>query len=99
MPFPGGLEGKAPAYKAGDPGSVLGSEEPLEKEIATLSSICTWRIPWTEEPDWPQSTGSQRVGHNWATSLHFIFLLIVIILGSGIGQLLLHNQLSQSSMI
>ena len=42
----------------------LGREDPLEKEMATHSSILAWRIPWTEEPGGPQSTGSQRVGHN-----------------------------------
>ena len=41
----------------------------LEKEMATHSSILAWRIPWTEEPGRLQSTGSQRVGHDWATSL------------------------------
>ena len=49
----------------------LGWEDPLEKEMATHSSILAWRIPWTEEPGGLQSTGSQRVGHDWATSLHF----------------------------
>ena len=47
----------------------LGQEDPLEKEMATHSSILAWRIPWTEEPGGLQSTGSQRVGHDWATSL------------------------------
>ena len=42
----------------------LGWEDPLEKEIATYSSILAWRIPWTEEPGRPQSMGSQRGGHN-----------------------------------
>ena len=42
----------------------LGQEDPLEKEMATHSSILAWRIPWTEEPGRLQSTGSQRVGHN-----------------------------------
>ena len=42
----------------------LGREDPLEKEMATHSSILAWRIPWTEEPGGPQSTGSQRVGHD-----------------------------------
>ena len=42
----------------------LGWEDPLEKEMATHSSILAWRIPWTEEPGGLQSTGSQRVGHN-----------------------------------
>ena len=39
----------------------LGWEDPLEKEMATHSSIFAWRIPWTEEPGGLQSTGSQRV--------------------------------------
>ena len=53
----------------------LGLEDPLEKEMATHSSILAWRIPWTEEPDGLQSTGSQRVGHNWATSLSASLIL------------------------
>ena len=47
----------------------LGQEVPLEKEMATHSSILAWRIPRTEEPGGLQFTGSQRVGHDWATSL------------------------------
>ena len=39
----------------------LGQEEPLEKGMATHSSILAWRIPWTEEPGWLQSMGSQQV--------------------------------------
>ena len=46
----------------------LGQEGPLEKETATHSSIPAWKIPWLEDPDKLQSMGSQRVGHNWATS-------------------------------
>ena len=46
----------------------LGWENPLEKEMATHSSILTWRIPWTEEPGGLQSTGSQRIRHDWAIS-------------------------------
>ena len=42
----------------------LGWEDPLEKEMATHSSILAWRIPLTEEPGGLQSMGSQRVGHN-----------------------------------
>ena len=42
----------------------LGQEYPLEKEMATHSSILAWRIPWKEEPGRLQSTGSQRVGHD-----------------------------------
>ena len=48
----------------------LGQEDPLEKEMATHSSTLDWRIPWREEPGRLQSMGSQRVGHDWATSLH-----------------------------
>ena len=43
----------------------------LEKEMATHSSVLAWRIPWTGEPGGLQSMGLLRVGHNWATSLHF----------------------------
>ena len=46
----------------------LGQEDPLEKGMATHSSILAWRIPWTEEPDGIQSMGSQRVGHDWVTN-------------------------------
>ena len=59
--FPCGSAGKESACNAGD----LGWEDPLEKGKATHSNILVWRIPWTI-----QSTGSQRVGHDWATSLH-----------------------------
>ena len=52
----------------------LGREDPLEKEMATHSSILAWRIPWTEEPGGLPSTGSQRVGHDWATSLSLIVI-------------------------
>ena len=42
----------------------LGWEDPLEEERATHSIILAWEIPWTEEPGWLLSMGSQRVGHN-----------------------------------
>ena len=47
----------------------LDQEDPLEKEMATHSSILAWKIPWMEEPGGLQSMGSQRVRHDWATSL------------------------------
>ena len=47
----------------------LGQEDPLEKEMATHSSTLACKIPWTEEHGGLQSMGSQRVGHDWATSL------------------------------
>ena len=45
----------------------LGREDPLEKEMATHSSILAWRIPWTEETGGLQSMGLQRVRHDLAT--------------------------------
>ena len=45
----------------------LGGEDPLEEEMATVSSSLAWRIPWTEERGGLQSMGSQRVGHDRAT--------------------------------
>ena len=53
--FPGGSDGRESACSAGDPGW----EDPLEKGMATHSSILAWRIPWTEEPGGLQSMGSQ----------------------------------------
>ena len=42
----------------------LGQKDPLEKEMATFSSILAWRIPWTKEPGRLQSMGSQRVRYD-----------------------------------
>ena len=44
----------------------LGQEDPLEKEMATLSSILAWEIPWTEEPGGLHFMGPQRVRHDWS---------------------------------
>ena len=57
----------------------LGQENPLEKAVATRSSILAWRIPWTEEPGGPQSVESQRVGTRLSYHTHpgtrcFLFL-------------------------
>ena len=49
---------------AGDRGSTLGQQDPLEEEMVTHSSILTWEISETEEPGGLQSMGSQRVGHD-----------------------------------
>ena len=62
--FPGGYDGKEFACDAGDPGLILGQEDPLEKGMATHSSILAWKIPWTEEPGGLQPIGSQRVRHD-----------------------------------
>ena len=65
--FPGGTAVKnfpANAGDIGDAGSICGcQEDPLEKEMATHTSILTWRIPWIEEPSGLQSMGSQRGRH------------------------------------
>ena len=46
----------------------LGQDDPLEKEMATHSSIFAWRIPWTEEPGGLQSVGPGRVRHDRVTN-------------------------------
>ena len=50
----------------------LGWEDPLEKEMAIHSSILVWKISWTEEPGGLQSTGLQRVGHDWVTNTYLL---------------------------
>ena len=50
----------------------LGQEYLLEKEMASHPSIVAWKIPWTEKPGRLQSMGSQRVRHDWVTSLRFL---------------------------
>ena len=52
----------------------LGWEDPLEKGMATHFSIPAWKISWTEEPGRLQSVGSQRVGHDWASTTYLLDL-------------------------
>ena len=73
--FPGGSAGKESACTVETWVRSLGREDPLEKGKATHSSILVWRIPWTQEPDRLQSTGSQRVRHDWATKALLWFSL------------------------
>ena len=55
----------------------LGPEDPLEKEMATHSSILAWEIPWTEEPGGLQSMGSQRVRHALGPEhTHIVFVQV-----------------------
>ena len=61
MDFPNSSVGKESAGNAGDLGSILGREDPLEKEMATHSSFLAWRILWTEEPGRLQLMGSQEL--------------------------------------
>ena len=60
----------------------LGWEDPLEKEMATHSSILAWRIPWTEEFIRLQSMGLQRVGHKWTINTFTFLLILLIFLGA-----------------
>ena len=64
--FPVGSAGKESACNAGNLGSIPGQGDPLEKGMATHSSVLFWRIPWTEEPGGLQSMVSQRGGHEWS---------------------------------
>ena len=62
--FPGSSDGKASAYNAGDPGSILESGKIWRRKWQTHSSILAGKFPWTEEPGRLLSMGSQRVGHD-----------------------------------
>ena len=71
MGHPWPLHSEEFAYKAGDQESgvrSLGREDPLERGMATHSSLPAWKIPWTEEPGGPPSMELQRVGHDWTRS-------------------------------
>ena len=57
----------------------LDQEDPLEKEIATHSSILAWEIPWTEEPGGLQSMGTQRVRNDWSNLAHTDVMALLMI--------------------
>ena len=57
---------------------ALGQEDPLERGMATQSSILAWRIPCTEEPGGLQSMGLQRVGHDWETNTAWLPYVLLI---------------------
>ena len=65
--FRSGSDSKASIHNVGTQVQSLGWEDPLEKGMATHSSILAWETPWTEEPGELQSMRSQRVGYDWAT--------------------------------
>ena len=69
--FPGGSDGKEFACNSGDLGLIPGSEDPLEKGMATHSSIIAWRISRTEEPGVVQNMGSLRVKHSLFSNPEF----------------------------
>ena len=62
--FPGGSAVKTPPAVRETQVRSLGQEDPLEKRMATHSSLFAWRFPWTEEPGRLQSMESQRVRHD-----------------------------------
>ena len=63
--LPSASDGKESAFRnAGDPGSILGQEDALEKGIGTHSGILAQISSWTEKPDQLQSVGLQRAGHD-----------------------------------
>ena len=64
--FSGTSDGKESACNARDLGSIPGLGRPLQKGVATHSSILAWRIPGTEEPSGLPSLGSHRVGHDYS---------------------------------
>ena len=82
----------------------LDQEDPLEKEMVTHSGILAWRIPWPEEPCRLQAMGSQRVGHDWATSLSLFFSTIhlnvlIRILRAFLSSFLLHSKSNASAYL
>ena len=80
MGFPGGSMVKnPPAVQEAWVGS-LGREDPLEKEMATRSSILAWQISWTEEPGGLQFTELRRVRHNSATNTHLPHVKVLMII-------------------
>ena len=66
MGFPGGSVVKNPLVMQETWVRSLGGEDPLEKNMATHSSVVAWRILWTEEPGGLQALRSQRVRHDWS---------------------------------
>ena len=82
MGYLGGLGVKNPPAVQETQVQSLGIKDPLEKEMATHSSILAWEMPWTEEPGGLQSMGSQRVGHDLVTEHnnlgYIIFLNITL---------------------
>ena len=72
-------EVKASACNAGDLGSIPALGRSPGEGNGNPLRILAWRIPWTEKPGGLQSTGSQTVGHDWATSLSLSFFRCVVL--------------------
>ena len=75
MGFPGGSDGEVYACNAGDPRSLLGQEDPLEKEMATHSSTLAWKIPWMEEPGGLQSMGVAK-SRTWLSDFTWWYIMV-----------------------
>ena len=80
--FAAGSDSKESTCKAGDLGSILRLGRSLEQEMAALSSILAWGIPWTEVPGGLQSVGLQRVGHDslhtYTSHMHIPFQILLV---------------------
>ena len=76
MGFPGGSVVKNSSPMQETWVQFLCWEDPLEKEMATYTSILAWKIPWTEEPGRLQSMESQRVGHYFVTKQPYSTYLV-----------------------
>ena len=74
LSFPSGSDGKESACSAGYQVWSLGWEDPLEKTMATHSSILAWRIPRTEKPGRLKSMGSQSIGHDRAINTFISYI-------------------------
>ena len=68
--FPGSASSKESGCHCRRHGFDLSQEDPLEKGMATHSSILAWEIPWTEQPGGLQSMKLQKIRHNWSTKHH-----------------------------
>ena len=85
----------------------LGWKDPLEKGLATHSSILAWKTPWTVEPGKLQSVGSQRVRHDWAANTHThththtcaTWLCKIVDEGSVWGQAARHSKASKQTRL
>ena len=82
--FPGGSDGKESACNAGDPGSIPGREDPVEKGMATHSSILAWRIPWQRSlvgyRPWVAQSGTQLSNLTLFHTCHLFLCLLSSVL-------------------
>ena len=79
MGFPGNSNGKVSACNEGDPGSIPRLGKSLEKEMATHSSILSWKIPWMEEPGGLRTVHGVTKSRAQLRALTFTFILFIIV--------------------